>query len=486
MSPLSQPSTPATGPTGGASTASVDASCRWPLLGLYYGAAFWLVFAAVASLLASMSFHSPTMFADCAWFSYGRMAPVAKNALLYGFCIPAGWAAALWMLGRLGNTPLQFGSFVMIGGKLWNIGVFVGLFGILSGDATGFASMQFPMYAACLLLPASLLIGISGLGTLRNRAVEDMYPSQWFAGLSMLWFPWIFATAVAFLLVWPVRGMAQAAVHWWFVGQLQVVLFGLLGLGILFYFLPLLKKQPLPSRHLAVFTLITFVFIGGWVGVPPQGPTPAWMGALSKVMSVGLIVPALALALVLWPLTTVPKSWWNNFNLLYFSAGLRCFLIWLLLLAVLRVGGLSEKLAFTLVQPALFQLLIQGFMVLTALGAAYYILPRVAGVPLLFPSFARFHFIMAALGVALIVVPFLVGGVRQGAQLADAQIPFTEIALGTLMPIRMASTGELLLILGHSLLAINLVGIIVRLGWVQVKHFDNAPAPLTGATEGKA
>ena len=80
----------------------IDASCRVPLLALFSGAALWLLISAVATLIASMSFHKPDMFSDCMFMNYGRILPFAKAAFLYGFCLPAGYGLALWLAARLG------------------------------------------------------------------------------------------------------------------------------------------------------------------------------------------------------------------------------------------------------------------------------------------------------------------------------------------------------------------------------------------------
>ena len=458
----------------GLSPGGIDASCRWPLLGLYYGAAFWLLVSAVTFLLASMSFHAPAMFADCAWFSYGRMAPLANDLLIYGFCIPAGWAAVLWMLARLGKTSLIHGSLVMIGTKVWNIGLLIGAIGILTGGGTGFEHLEFPLYAAWPLLAGAVLIGIAGFNTLRARSESEMHPVQWFAGLSVLWFPWIYLTAVMFLQVWPVRGMAQGAVHWWFLAQLQIVFLGLMGVAALFYFLPTLKQQPLASRQVALFALVTLILCGGWTGVPMTAPVPAWMSVLSQLMCVSLAMPVLAVILSLWPLRSGKTAAEGRF----FRFGIRSFILWTLVVVLMNGTGLWERAAFTLVQPALSQLFLQGFSVMVSLGVAYYILPRIAAAALPFPRLARAHFWLASVGILLVVLPFLVGGFKQGGGLADPAVPFMDVATGTLMPIRVASLGQLLLILGHGLLLLNVVAIMVRILWAQLKSFNNAPVGL--------
>ncbi|MCU0770244.1 MAG: cbb3-type cytochrome c oxidase subunit I [Verrucomicrobia bacterium] len=455
------------------------------MLGLYPGAAFWLALSAVVYLVASMSFHAPALFADYAWLSYGRMAPVANHLLLYGFCIPAGWAAALWILARLGRTPLAQPALVILGAKAWNLGILVGTIGLLAGDASGFEHFEFPLYAGWLLLLASVLVGVSGLNTIRCRAVPELHPAQWFAGLSLLWFPWIYATAMGLLQLWPVRGMAQGAVHGWALAQLQVVLLALFGIAVGFYFFPVLKQKALPSRHLALFALITLILCGPWTGVPLQAPVPAWMTAISRVMSVCLLMPMLAVLLNLRSLCPVGSApGMEPSRCLRF--GIRAWVLWTVLVVVLNSTALWKTAALTLVQPALFQWLVQGFGTMVLLGAIYLILPRIAGASLPFPALARIHFWLASIGLVLVVVPLLVGGFQQGTRLADARIPFVDVAAGTLMPIRVASMGQLLLILGHLLLPVNVLVLVLRLVRAQIRQVIDEPGGVPAASEGPA
>ena len=71
-----------------------------PLLALFGGAALWLVAGLALSLAAIMTFHKPDMFADCPMLTYGHAQAAANDALLYGFCIPAGLGVLLWIFAR--------------------------------------------------------------------------------------------------------------------------------------------------------------------------------------------------------------------------------------------------------------------------------------------------------------------------------------------------------------------------------------------------
>ena len=59
----------------------VDASAKWPGLALFGSALIWLLLGGTLQLIAAIQLHTPTFLVDCAWFTYGRIAPAAQNAL---------------------------------------------------------------------------------------------------------------------------------------------------------------------------------------------------------------------------------------------------------------------------------------------------------------------------------------------------------------------------------------------------------------------
>src|SRR5438445_2539041 len=123
------------------SISEIDASCRLPLFLMFVSAAVWLVIGSAFALISTLKFHNPNFLADYAWLTYGRTRPAYLNSALYGFCLQAGLGVALWVIARLGRTTLTHRWVVTIGAKLWNLGVTVGIIGILTGDGTGFANL---------------------------------------------------------------------------------------------------------------------------------------------------------------------------------------------------------------------------------------------------------------------------------------------------------------------------------------------------------
>jgi len=432
-----------------ASQSEIDATCRVPVLTLFAGAALWLVLAAAGMMLASMSFHRPDLFADKAWLSYGRILPAAKAWLVYGFCLPAGYGLALWMAARLGRTTLAGSLAVTVGAKLWHLGVFIGSFGILCGASTGHEGFEMPRYAMLIVLVAALMLGFFGLLTIHRREEQELYPSQWFIITALLWYPWILSTAILLLDFSPVRGVAQYAVLTWYTNNLQFVTLGLFGMAAGLYFMPKLSGRDLYSKHLALFSLLAFILFGSWSGLTVGGPLPTWMGTLSSVAAVLAVVPVLAHIDNTRRSCSIKAPYAEA---KFFSLGVLFFVLAALLAAV---GAFATQTHFTLFRTGQSVMLVQGFFGLVALGGIYHVLPKVIDIPWSFSGLIRIHFWCALLGVLFIALPFLFGGWKQGAQLTHVSGSFVEVAKGTLMPIRMASLGELLWLLGSLAFALN-------------------------------
>src|SRR5207244_625566 len=180
----------------------------------------------------SIKFHAPNFLADCPWLTYGRVRPAYLNCVLYGFCLQSGVGVALWLLARLGRVRLAQPWLVTLGAKLWNLGVTVGIVGILAAGPSGFEYLEMPRYAALVLFLAWLLLGSFALLTFHQRREPGLFVSQWFLLRALFRFPWIYSTANLLLLAFPVRGMAQPVIAWWYAGNLQVVWLGLVGLAV--------------------------------------------------------------------------------------------------------------------------------------------------------------------------------------------------------------------------------------------------------------
>ena len=427
---------------------------------LFGGAAFWLALSSVFGLIASLKFHAPAMFANCACLSYGRTYPAWSNLLVYGFCIPAGLGVGLWLLARLGRVEVAKPWLIAVGAKLWHIGVLVGLIAILAGETTGHEWLEMPRYASVILFLAFLLMALWTFVTYSRRTEESLYPSQWFVLAALFWFPWIFSTAIMLLQFFPVRGVVQASTAWWFAGNLLNVWLGLAGLAATLYLLPKLVEKPLQSYYLALFAFWTLVLFGTWTGIPAHVPLPAWMPTLSGMAALLFIIPSLAIVTILLATVRGAKVPCMGGPLCFTKFGVWSFAFSGILLALTACPQINRVTDFTWFGHGQNVLRIYGFFAMTMFAAVYHILPRVVGLPIC-PNRIRAHFWLAMIGTVLFALPLVVAGVLQGLKLIDPTVSFVATVKAVMMPFRLSTLGEALLLVGNLLFLFNVVGVIV-------------------------
>jgi cytochrome c oxidase cbb3-type subunit 1 len=469
--------------TAAASESEIDASCRAPLSTLLPGAAIWLVVASVFSLTASIKFHSPLFLAGRAWLTYGRVHAAASAAQVYGFALPVAFGVMLWILARLAQRPVNQPWMIAIGAKIWHCGVLVGIVGILAGDSPGFENLPMPLYSAVILFLAYLVIGLWTAMMLTNRRSPWLSPPQWFLIAALFWFPWIFSTANLLLLAFPVRGVMQSVIGWWFGNNLSFVWFGLVGIATFLYLIPRFAAGELHSDFLALFTFLTLLGFASWVGIPAGAPVPAWMPALSRVATVITLVVFISLG-------------WNIYHSKHTSAplgeprvaagfiyvGLGLFQLVGLLRIVGVIPAVQSILRFTWFGVGVAQLNLYGFFAMTLFGAVYYFGPRIAGVDFPWRKLPTWHFVCSVAGIAFLALPLVAGSVVQGRKLNDPGIDIIPLTQATLPFLRVSTVGELLILLGNLFFALNLFGLTTRFGLLHLpRAYETVTADLKTA-----
>lgn len=449
-------------PAGNITVSKTDLSCRLPLLVLFLSAAVWFLLGSLAALLVSIKFHAPNFLADHSWLSYGRLQPAGYTALLYGGCLQAGLGVGLWLLATLGQTLAQRIA-TTAGAIFWNLGVTMAVAGILVGDSTGFPNLELPSYSLVSLFVGYVLVGLCSVLLFHHRRELSTFPSQWYLLAALFWFPWIFSTAELLLVAFPVRGVAQSVIAWWYSDNLLIVWLGLVGLAAAFYFVARDARRPLHSHYLALFTFWMLVLFGSYGGIPTSAPLPAWLPTVSTIATVLLLIPILAVAV------NVHRTLAGGYPVLRSNTPLR-FIVFgvgaFVAAGLMKIGGAlgdaDQQLHFTWFSTGRNQLHVYGFFAMVMFGAAYDILPRLIGQA--FPSrgLVRLHFWASAGGVVLLVVPLAIAGITQDLQFVNPRLAFLDISKSSLPFLRVSTIGDLLVLLGQGLFLVNLAGLVVR------------------------
>jgi len=447
--------------------ARIDASTRVPVLMFYASAMVWLLIGTLLAGFVSFKLHSPDWLSDVSYLTWGRLRPVHMNVMVYGWASMAAMGTAIWLMARLCRTTLRHPLLIVTGIWFWNIGVLVGVIGILMGYSTGYQWLEFPPYAAVILFVAYALIVSWAVLMFRFRRGDQIYITQWYLLGAFLWFPWLYAAAQAMLFVVPVQGVMQAAVGWWYANNLLFLWLGAIALGTAYYMIPKVIGRPVYSYHLATIGFWTYALFSSWTGMQRlvDGPFPAWMITASIAATILTIIPVATVGL------NHHMTMQGYFPVMRYSPTLRFTVFGAMSYTVFSVVGIlislrstARYLHFSQASIAYSHLGLYAFFTMIMFGSMYYIVPRLVGREWRYATLIKLHFWSSAYGVGLMSLMLLVGGFVEGANQNDPSLPFIQSAASVLPYLRGRTLAALLLTISHFIFAFHFGLMLFGLG----------------------
>lgn len=446
---------------------SIDQSTRTTVLLLFTAAVFWLLAGSVLGMLASLKMHWPGLMADWSWLTFGRVRPAHLNTMAYGWASQAGIGVMLWMTARLARTQLKFSRLCLAAAIIWNVAVLLGTIGILAGQSTSVEWLEFPPYVPPLLTAAFGLIMVATFATFANREEGHVYVSQWYLFGAVFWFPWLYMAANALIVLFPLTGVLQATVNWWFAHNVLGLWLTPIGLAAAYYLIPKVLGRPIHSYYLSIIGFWALAFFYNSAGIHHLigGPVPAWLITYSIVASVMMFIPVGTVA-INHHMTMV-----GSFNILRYSPTLRFIVFGAMSYTAVSVQGslqslrtINEVTHFTHYTVAHAHLGIYAFFTMIMFGSMYYIVPRLTGGEWASAWLIRIHFWSCAVGIGLYWIVLTWGGWYQGEMLNDASVPFMDIVNYMLPYLKARSWSGVLLTVGHTAFAVLLVLNLLRRG----------------------
>src|SRR5947207_2948714 len=447
--------------------ARIDASTRVPVLMFYASAMVWLLIGTLLAGFVSFKLHSPDWLSDVSYLTWGRLRPVHMNVMVYGWASMSAMGTAIWLMARLCRTTLRHPLLVVTGIWFWNIGVLVGVIGILMGYSTGYQWLEFPPSAAVVLFVAYALIISWAVLMFRFLLGDQIYITQWYLLAAFLWFPWLYAAAQAMLFVVPVQGVMQAAVGWWYANNLLFLWLGAIALGTAYYMIPKVIGRPVYSYHLATIGFWTYALFSSWTGMQRlvDGPFPAWMITASIAATILTIIPVATVGL------NHHMTMQGYFPVMRYSPTLRFTVFGAMSYTVFSVVGIlislrstARYLHFTEASIAYSHMGLYAFFTMVMFGSMYYIVPRLVGREWRYASLIKLHFWSSAYGIGLMVLMLLVGGLAQGTSLHDPSLAFSESTQAILPYLRGRTVAALLLTVSHFIFAFHFGLMLFGLG----------------------
>ena len=334
----------------------------------------------------------------------------------------------------------------------------MGVVGILIGDNTGYEWLEFPGYAALTLFVAYLLIMTWTLIMFRYRRRGHVYITQWYLLGAFLWFPWLYAAAQVMLFIFPVQGVMQAAVNWWFANGLLFLWFGSIGLGTAYYMIPKVIGRPVHSYYLAAIGFWSFALFSSLTGMQRlvDGPFPAWMITASIAAMILMIIPVATVGL------NHHMTMRGHFPLMRYSPTLRftvfgaiAYSAFSIVGVIISLRSMARIVQFTEVSMGWTYMGLYAFFTMVIFGSMYYIVPRLVGREWRYASLIKLHFWASAYGIGLMVLLLLVGGFVQGLSLNDPTLSFAETTQTILPYLRGRTLAWVLLTASHLVFAFH-------------------------------
>ncbi|MEO7599187.1 MAG: cbb3-type cytochrome c oxidase subunit I [Opitutus sp.] len=450
----------------------IDANARFPLSLLIASAILWLILSGVLAILNFAQNLSPSFLADCSWFTYGRLHAMQETAFIYGWVATAGFAVALWILGRLGGSPLRSLNWTVVGTIFWNLGVTIGLIGIALGDGTSISLLHLPDYVQPLLLVSFGAIAVTGVLAWTGRQHRATFAAQWYAVAALFLFPWLFSAAQAMLVWFPVRGTLQAVAAGWFLQGAWTLWIAPLALSAAYYLVPKISGRVIPAYDFASLSFWTLLVVGGWTGGRHLvgGPVPAWIATIAIVSCVMLTFHYAVTAINLRG--AFGKS---SISLKFIAYGVLAYVVGGFADAATAMRSVSEVTQFTWVSVAQTQLANSGAFTMIMFGAIYFLVPRIANQAWPSASLIRGHYIAALIGTTLLVGSLVVAGIVQGRDLANPATSFADLSAHVRPWLLAATASQALLVLGNIVFAIHFARVVVAKPTVTAENLFSQP-----------
>jgi len=436
--------------------AAPDADTAWTRLIFAYiaFATGWLLFGTLVGEYLGIKFIVPDVD-HISWLSYGRLRPVHTNTVFWGWTSLSMIALAFYVVPktsqrRLYSLPLAWLALVLI-----NLAVVVGNILLMIGiNNAGQEYREFIWPVMGLFAAGVLIAAYNLLRTIIDRAVEEIYISNWYIMGAFVWT--ITLVVIAYIPTYQRTGVSETIIQGFYMHMGVGMWFTPMVLGLTYYFLPKLLNKPIYSYSLGVLAFWTQMVFYTMIGAHHfiYAPIPWALQTIAIIFSVGMIVTLAAGAgNFLMTMKGSFRSVARSYSLPFILVGVVSYFLFSLQGTFEAFRSLSKLWHFTNFTIAHSHLTMYGFVVYLIWGGIYGLLPRLTGRE---PSvlLVGIHFWFALVGMSLYTIALMIGGTLQGfSWMSD--VPFIKSV--TLMApfYTWRAVGGTLMFISHLIFAYN-------------------------------
>lgn len=418
-------------------------------------AAIWALVGTAFGLFAASEYYWPDLVHNVAPLQFGRIRPSHVNVVGFGFISMANVGAIFYVVPELCRTKLyseRLGNILMIA---WNLVILSAIFCFANGITQARQYAEIPWFLNIALMAALLLYIVLVWGTVLNRQEKQLYVSIWYIAGTTLWFPVVYF--IGNKVFFSVPGIGDAIANWFYGHNILGLWFTTNGIGLVYYYLPKITRNPLYSHLLSIvgFSTIAMFYTPTGTHHLLQSPVPEWLKAVAVISSVMLLVPVMSV-LVNFFLTM--KGKWammtTHLPLRFFITGMGFYLLTCFTGPFQATRWINWYLHYThwVVGHAHFALL--GTFGFVAWGGIYYVVPRVSGRQWYSRRLANAHYWLTLMGTLIMIVALTVGGLIQASAWEEG-IPVYRGVIMVAPFMAMRAFSGVLIVLGQVLLVYN-------------------------------
>ena len=250
----------------------------------------------------------PDFLGSVAFLQFGRIRVFHTNGVIFGWLGLSFLAILNYIVPKLSNRPLLSEKLAWWTLGLWILALVVGLGAILAGQMQAVEYAEFPWYADILFAVAFVTAVVNYLGTIAKSQEKQLYVSSWYFILALAFttLNYVMANTIS---AWVAPGAAGAAITGLWIHNAVGLFITPLGVGIVYYMLPVMLKKPIYSHLLSLVGFWTLAFFYPLGGAHHYffSPIPWWVQILAVPLTVVLFVVVLTV-IYNW-LMTLRNSW---------------------------------------------------------------------------------------------------------------------------------------------------------------------------------
>jgi cytochrome c oxidase cbb3-type subunit 1 len=404
---------------------AVDVAVRPVVVWLFLTSVCWLLLALALGSLAAIKLHAPDLM-PYSCMSYGRLAPAAQGAFVFGWCSTAALGVVSWLLPRLSGGVAPGITLASLGVVLWNAGVLLGVLGNIAGKIRPMEGLEFPfasfvlMFGGISLLAVWILLGLSSAGT---AGLSGMFVT---AGL--LWLGWSLFTGNLLISTKSVAGVVEQIVGAWTASGVLWLWLVPVALGVSYYIVPKVTGRPIFAGSTGRAFFWIYFLCAGLLGANrlAGGPVPLWLVSVSASASILLLVPIVGAVYNLFATAGDSEHLATSPSLKFVLFGALLLAIAALVSAFGSLRTVNYAVRFTLFESGTQMLLLSGGVSMVLFGAIYFIMPRLSGCEWLSSTLVSVHFLGSAYGSCLGGAMLILSGLASGSVLAESDSTFSQ------------------------------------------------------------